>query len=97
MKKAKIADLKNNLSRYLEHVRAGGTVVVLDRARPIARIVPLDRGRGTANDGQLAVLEREGVIRRGTGRLPAWFGRGRPRRGASGVLATLLEERRSGW
>ena len=32
MKSAKIADLKNNLSRYLAHVRAGGEVMVLDRA-----------------------------------------------------------------
>ena len=41
MKKARIAELKNNLSRYLEHVRGGGSVLVLDRDRPVARIVPL--------------------------------------------------------
>lgn len=97
MKKVKIAELRNNLSRYLAHVREGGTVVVLDRDRPIARVVPLARGRGKVNDERLAELERQGVIRRGTGRLPAWFGRGRPRGGTSGVLATLLEERRGGW
>src|SRR5256886_9427989 len=41
MKKAKIAILKNNLSRYLAHVRGGGSVLVLDRDEPVARLVPL--------------------------------------------------------
>ena len=40
MKRVKIADLKNSLSRHLEHVRAGGDIVVLDRDTPIARVVP---------------------------------------------------------
>ena len=31
MKKAKIAELKNNLSRYIDHVREGGSVLVFDR------------------------------------------------------------------
>ena len=43
MKKAKIAELRNHLSRYLEYVRAGGSVLVLDRDRPVARVIPLDR------------------------------------------------------
>ena len=41
MKTAKIAELKANLSAYLSEVRKGETVVVLDRATPIARIVPI--------------------------------------------------------
>ena len=40
MKQAKIGERRNHLSNYLEHVRGGGEVVVLDRDRPIARIVP---------------------------------------------------------
>jgi len=43
MKKAKIAELRNSLSRYLDHVRAGGSVLVYDRDTPIAEIVPLTR------------------------------------------------------
>ena len=35
-----IADLKARLSHYLRGVRRGGEVVVLDRATPVARIVP---------------------------------------------------------
>ncbi len=45
MKKAKIAELRNGLSRYLDHVRAGGTVLVYDRDKPIAEIVPLTRSK----------------------------------------------------
>ncbi len=43
MKKAKIAELRNGLSRYLDHVRAGGTVLVYDRDKPIAEIVPIKK------------------------------------------------------
>jgi len=38
MKKAKIAELKNHLSRYLDHVRSGESVLVLDRDQPVAQI-----------------------------------------------------------
>jgi prevent-host-death family protein len=40
MKRAQIAHLKANLSRYLAEVRGGATVVVCDRNTPIARLVP---------------------------------------------------------
>jgi antitoxin (DNA-binding transcriptional repressor) of toxin-antitoxin stability system len=100
MKRAKIADLKNNLSRYLDHVRSGGSVLVLDRDQPIAQIVPL-HAAGTADaqrdDEHLRRLERLGLIRRGTGGLPSWFEKGKPRRLRGSVLKELLDERRSGW
>ena len=35
-----IADLKNNLSRYLARIREGAELTVLDRDTPIARVVP---------------------------------------------------------
>ncbi len=74
MTRAKIADLKNNLSRYLAYVREGGEVLVLDRETPVARLVPISpppdaRSRQAAGDRwaeqRLAGLERQGVIRRG--------------------------------
>lgn len=37
-----VAELKNSLSRYLRVVRAGGELIIKDRDRPIARIVPFD-------------------------------------------------------
>ncbi len=95
MKKAKIGELRNNLSRYLEHVRGGGEVVVLDRDRPIARIVAVSTGKST-DDGRLTRLERQGLVRAGTGGLPGWFGRRRPPRVKGSVLHDLLAERREG-
>ena len=99
MKRAKIADLKNNLSLYLDYVRHGGTVLVLDRDRPIAEIVPLREAtsKAAADDAHLRDLERLGLIRRGKGGLPRWFGKRKPHRVHGSVLEGLLEERRSGW
>ena len=99
MKRARIAELKNNLSRYLDHVRGGGTVLVLDRNFPVARIVPIQHPSrdGGDDDARLARLERRGLIRRGTGGLPDWVGRRRPPRLRGSVLRDLFEERESGW
>lgn len=43
MKRVKIAELKDQLSKHLRDVERGGVVEVTDRDRPIARIVPIDR------------------------------------------------------
>lgn len=40
MSEIRIAELKARLSEHLRTVRNGGTVTVLDRETPIARIVP---------------------------------------------------------
>jgi antitoxin (DNA-binding transcriptional repressor) of toxin-antitoxin stability system len=96
MKQAKIAILKNNLSRYLAHVRGGGSVLVLDRDRPVARLVPLPSGDARGASERLARLERQGLIRRGTvGR--AGSAPPQPVRLPGGVLRGLLEEREHGW
>ena len=42
MKKAKVSELKARLSSYLADVRKGDTLVVCDRATPIARLVPME-------------------------------------------------------
>jgi len=99
MRHAKIADLKNNLSRYLDHVRGGGTVVVMDRDHPIARLVPIaEATTGPAgDDDRLARLERRGLLRRGDGRLPRWLGRRRPARVQGSVLADVLAAREESW
>jgi len=43
MKRATISELKSRLSEHLRAAEAGETIEVMDRARPIARVVPLDR------------------------------------------------------
>ena len=42
MKQTKVSELKAHLSAYLADVRRGETVVVCDRATPIARLVPYE-------------------------------------------------------
>jgi prevent-host-death family protein len=41
MRRVGIAQLKDNLSLHLRSVEAGDVVEVMDRARPIARIIPV--------------------------------------------------------
>jgi prevent-host-death family protein len=41
MSEVRIAELKARLSEHLRSVRNGGTVTVLDRETPVARIVPI--------------------------------------------------------
>jgi antitoxin (DNA-binding transcriptional repressor) of toxin-antitoxin stability system len=99
VKKAKISELRDQLSRYLDHVRAGGRVLVLDRDRPVAEIVPVGArpARGVdADEDRLASLERQGLLRRGTGRIPNDLLREPPPGEGAGVLAALLEERAEG-
>jgi antitoxin (DNA-binding transcriptional repressor) of toxin-antitoxin stability system len=44
----KTADLKNNLSRYLRHIRdTGESILVCDRERPVATLSPLQRDAGS--------------------------------------------------
>jgi antitoxin (DNA-binding transcriptional repressor) of toxin-antitoxin stability system len=99
MKTAKIAELKNNLSRYVEYVRSGGTVLVFDRDNPVAQIIPLQQStlRSPEDEEHLARLERRGLIRRGTGGFPDRLGRRKPPRVRGSVLQDLLTERESGW
>ncbi len=45
MKRVKIAELKDQLSKHLRAVEGGAEVEVTDRNRPIAWIVPVGQGR----------------------------------------------------
>ena len=93
MKTATISEAKNQLSRLISHVKRGETVLILDRDRPVARLVPADVAAGD-DEGRVTELERRGVLRRAAltppKRLPAPIDLPK---GAS-VLEALLEERR---
>ena len=64
MTTASISQLKANLSRYIDEVRRGGEVQIVDRGTPVARLVP-----ATAGDDpkELERLVNQGIIRRGKG------------------------------
>jgi len=93
MRQAKVSELKNQLSRYLDYVRHGETVLVLDRKTPVAELRPVTE---KASNGRLAALERKGIIRRGSGRFPKSFFREALRGRRAEVLKALLEEREKG-
>ena len=93
MRQAKVSELKNQLSRYLDYVRHGETVLVLDRKTPVAELRPVTE---KASNGRLAALERKGIIRRGSGRFPKSFFREAPGGKRAEVLKALLEEREKG-
>lgn len=44
--RAKVSELKAKLSQYLAQVRDGGTVMVMNRKIPVARLVPVDDRSG---------------------------------------------------
>ena len=91
MEQVTISELKNRLSAYIKKVRAGQTIVVLDRDQPVARLEAV--GDSASADERLARLERQGILRRGSGQLSIEkFREGLPRTD-SGVVEALLEER----
>lgn len=101
MKQAKIGDLKNSLSRYLDYVRRGGRVRVLDRNTLIAEIVPLNRDPGaieTLSDSsaRLDELERRGILVRASGKLRSDFLSRKLPKAKNSVVAALIDERREG-
>lgn len=53
-----IAELKNRLSAYLQHVRAGEEVLIRDRNLPIAKLVPLPSTETSAEELELVASGR---------------------------------------
>lgn len=97
MRQVSISQLKDQLSAYLKKVRAGETVVVMDRNTPVAQLTPLPSRQDVSE--RIARLEAEGVLlppkrppltsdelRSGVARAPG-----------AGVLEALLADRGQGW
>ena len=60
MERASITETKNNLSRLLEVVKSGTTVLILERNKPVARLEPVAKDEGT-NGERIAHLVRQGL------------------------------------
>lgn len=75
----------------MRRVKAGEEVIVTERDRPIAKLVPL---AGPPSDAQLRAMAREGRIRLGSGRLPEAFWRLPRPKDPKGVVRRALEEER---
>jgi prevent-host-death family protein len=97
MKKASITEAKNNLSALIDSVKGGTSVLILDRGRPVARLEPVT-GAHESHDERLDRLVRQGIVRRGSGRIsPELLSEPPPRlEGGLSILEALLEERREG-
>jgi prevent-host-death family protein len=94
MQKATISELKNKLSAYLKKVRAGETVLILDRDEPVARLERVVADEHP--DGRLARLERSGLVRRARQPVSVEALRTAAPKATHSVVDALTEERRSG-
>lgn len=94
MIKANVSTVKNQLSRYLQKVRQGETVEIIDRDLPVARIVPIERTTHNQEEW-LAHLVRLDLIKRGPMKGSKDILRhSPPGKSSVKVLDALLEERR---
>ena len=92
MRTAAVSELKARLSEYLNRVKAGEEVLITDRGNPVARLLPISRLR--ARKDTMANMERRGLIKLGSGKLPKNFwGIPKPKDPGGLVLQALLEER----
>ncbi len=95
MKTAAVSKLKAYLSNYLNQVKAGVEVLITDRGKPVARLVPIARLEATRE--ALTRMEKQGLIKLGSGRLPKDFWTMPRAEDPQGlVLKALLEDREAG-
>ena len=71
MKTVNIAELKNQLSRYIAEVRAGQEIVIRDRSLAVARLVPIAHQASPYEE--LLALAAQGKILLGEGLLDESF------------------------
>jgi prevent-host-death family protein len=88
MERIGVRELRQNASRYLRRIENGETLEVTDRGRPVARLVPVEKG------SVLARLVAEGRVRRRAGSVDDL---GEPPRPAKGVPppSKILERMRA--
>jgi prevent-host-death family protein len=96
MRTATITQAKNGLSALIDRVRAGESIVILDRGTPVARLEPII-GRGDT-EGRLRRLERAGLVRVGvtTPQMEALLEPGPAIAAGSSAVEALIDERRNG-
>ena len=99
MKIANLARAKDDLSRYVAYVRRGGRVRILVSGVPAADLVPITpaMAHDAALEEDLAGLERQGILRRGTGGIPRELLRPGPKLRGKPSSVTIRAERETGW
>lgn len=95
MKLATITEAKNGLSALLDQVRAGESILIVDRGTPVARLEPI--AAHPDQSGRTQRLERAGLLRIGSVAPPLELMRqpAPPLPANISAVAGLIEERRS--
>jgi prevent-host-death family protein len=94
MRSVNIAELKNSLSAYLRLVRDGEEVVIRDRNRAIARIVPIEAAGDEEEERRLVAA---GLLRLGEGPIEDSFWDLPAPRVAGDKVQQALQEDRDAW
>jgi prevent-host-death family protein len=81
-----VRELHDQLSRYVQHVRDGGEVIVTMRGRRVARLLPVD------DHDPLAELRARGLVREPT--QSRRRRRGQPRLKSRGGVSELVPDQR---
>ena len=92
-----VTEAKARLSELLRRVKAGESILILSRGRPVARLSPVSPA-AAGPDARLARLEEVGIVRRGE---PATVDdlanpKESPLPAGAGLLDALLRDREEG-
>jgi len=98
MKRASITEAKNSLSALIDGLKGGSPVLIVDRGRPVARLEAVTGEHEAGQDGRLARLVREGLVRPRRSPPPRALFCSAPPHVVTGLSAVqaLIEERREG-
>jgi prevent-host-death family protein len=98
MKRASVTEAKNNLSALIDSLKGGSPVLIVDRGRPVERLEPVTGDPEGEQDGRLARLFRDGVVRPRRKQPPRALFSSQPPRPDNGLSAVdaLIKERREG-
>jgi len=98
MKTLSITYAKNHLSALIREIQHGGSILVTDYGKPVARMEPVNIGDQGVGEGALTDLEKRGLIRRARRRLPRGFWEASPVHTSDGssVMEACLQERENG-
>jgi prevent-host-death family protein len=98
MKRASITEAKNNLSALIDGLKSGSSVLIVDRGRPVARLEPVIADDEHGQDGRIARLYRQGLVRprRAVPPQPLFDDDPPPCNDGTSAVDAVLEERREG-
>jgi prevent-host-death family protein len=93
MKTVSLTSLKARLSEFLALVKAGEAVMVMERGKSVAKLIPIqDEPEGL--DSRIKALEREGKVKIGTSTIPGDFwASSRPQDASGAGVQAILDER----